>query len=68
VRNDSDVRQTEILTAAPLATGPSHLEAEIAIAKLKKYESLGSDKIPAELIQTRRVTLLSEIYKFINSV
>jgi hypothetical protein len=27
------------------------LEVDIAIAKLKKYKSPGSDKIPAELIQ-----------------
>jgi hypothetical protein len=35
----------------PLVPGPIHLEAEIAIVKLKKYKSHGSDQIPAELIQ-----------------
>jgi hypothetical protein len=32
---------------------------EIAIAKLKKYKSPGSDKIPAELIQAGGEILLS---------
>jgi hypothetical protein len=36
--------------AEPSVPGPSHLEVEIAIAKLKKYKSPGSDEIPAELI------------------
>jgi hypothetical protein len=50
VHNVSDVRQVEIHTAEPLVTGPSHLEVEIAIAKLKRYKSSGSDEILAELI------------------
>jgi hypothetical protein len=37
--------------AEPFVPGPSRLEVEIAIAKLKKYKSPGSDQIPAELIQ-----------------
>jgi hypothetical protein len=49
--NVSDVRQIEVHGAEPLVPGPSRLEAEIAIAKLKKYKSPGSDEIPAELIQ-----------------
>jgi hypothetical protein len=51
VHNVSDVRQIGIHTAEPLVPGPSRLEAEIAIAKLKKYKSPGSDQILAELIQ-----------------
>jgi hypothetical protein len=43
VHNVNDVRQIEIHTAEPLVPGPSHLEVEIAIAKLKKYKSPGSD-------------------------
>jgi hypothetical protein len=35
VHNVSDVRQTEMHTAEPLMPGPSHLEVEIAIAKMK---------------------------------
>jgi hypothetical protein len=48
VRNVSDVRQVEVHTAEPLVPGPSHLEVEIAIAKLKKYKSPGSVKFLAE--------------------
>jgi hypothetical protein len=40
VRNVSDVRQIEVHTAEPLVPGPSRLEVESAIAKLKKYKSL----------------------------
>jgi hypothetical protein len=39
VHNVSDVRQIKVHTAKPLAPGPSHLEVEIGIAKLKKYKS-----------------------------
>jgi hypothetical protein len=48
--------------------GPSCLEVEIAIAKLKKYKSPGSDQIPEELIQAGGEILLSGIHKLINSV
>jgi hypothetical protein len=54
--------------AEPLVPGPSHLEVEIAIAKLKKYKSPGGDQIPAELIQAGGEILLSAIHKLINSV
>jgi hypothetical protein len=47
VRNVTDVRQMEVHTAEPLVPVPSHLEVEIAIAKVKKYKSPGSNKIPA---------------------
>jgi hypothetical protein len=36
--------------AEPLVPGPSHLEVELAIAKLENYKSPGSDQILAELI------------------
>jgi hypothetical protein len=64
----SDVRQIEVHTAEPLVPGPSRLEVEIAIVKLKKYKSPGSDQIPAELIQAGGEILLSVIHKLINSV
>jgi hypothetical protein len=38
----------EIHTAEPLVPGSSHHKVEIANAKLKKYESPGSDQIPGE--------------------
>jgi hypothetical protein len=50
VHRVSDVRQIEIHSAEPLVRDPSPFEVEIAIAKLKKYKSPGSDQIPAELI------------------
>jgi hypothetical protein len=68
VHNDSDVRQIEVHTAEPLVPGPRCLEAEIAIAKLRKYKSPGSDEIPAKLIQVGGEILLSAIHKLINSV
>jgi hypothetical protein len=57
-----DVRQIEVHMAEPLVPGPSSLEVEIAIAKLKKYKSPGSDQIPAELIQAGGEILLSAIH------
>jgi hypothetical protein len=68
VHNVSDVRQIEVHTAELLVPGPSRLEVEIVIAKLKKYKSPGSDQIPAELVQAAGKILLSEIHKLINSV
>jgi hypothetical protein len=41
---------------------------EIAIVKLKKYKSSGSNQIPAELIQEGGEILPSAIHKFINFV
>jgi hypothetical protein len=68
VHNVSDVRQIEVYEAEPIVPGASHLEVEIAVAKLKKYKSLRSDQIPAELIQAGGEMLLSAIHKLINSV
>jgi hypothetical protein len=68
VHNVSDVRQIEIHTAEPLVPDPSRLEVEIAIAKLKKYKSPGSDHISAERIQAGGEILLSAIHKLVNSV
>jgi hypothetical protein len=68
VHNVSDVRQIEVHTVEPLVPGPSHLEVEIALARLKKYKSPGSDQIPAELIQAGGKILLSEIHNLIDSV
>jgi hypothetical protein len=67
VCNVSDVRQIEVRTAV-LVPGPSHLEVEIAIAKLKEYKSPGSDQIPAELIRAGGEMLLSLIHNIINSI
>jgi hypothetical protein len=64
----SDVRQIEIHMAEPLVPGPSCLEVEIAIAKLRNYKSPGSDQILAELIQAGGEILLSTVHKLTNSV
>jgi hypothetical protein len=66
--NVNDVRQIEVHTAEPLVPGSSRLGVEIAIAKLKKNRSPGSDQIPAELIQAGGEILLSEIHNLINPV
>jgi hypothetical protein len=67
VHNVSDVRQIEVHSAEPLVPGPSRLEGEIAIAKLKKYKSPRSGQIPADLIKAGGEMLLSAIHKLINS-
>jgi hypothetical protein len=45
VHDVSEVRQIEAHMAEPLVPGPSRLEVEIAIAKLKKHKSPGSNQI-----------------------
>jgi hypothetical protein len=57
------IRQTEIQTAQPLVPEPSATEIGVAIRKLKRYKSPGSDQIPAELIQAGGKILHSEIHK-----
>jgi hypothetical protein len=68
VRGVSDVGETEIHTAETLVPDPRAWEAEIAIAKLKKYKSPGIDQIPAERIQAGGETLRPEIHKHINYI
>jgi hypothetical protein len=46
VHNVFDVRQIEVHTAEPLITGPSHLQVQIAIGKLKKYVARPQSKFP----------------------
>jgi hypothetical protein len=54
----SDVRQIEVHMAEPLVPGPSRLEVEIAIAKLKMYKLPISDQIPVlQLISYHEVLL-----------
>jgi hypothetical protein len=65
---DDNVRQSEIHTAEPLELQPSHFEVEAATAKLKRYESQGTEKIPAEMVHAESETLRSEIHKPINSI
>jgi hypothetical protein len=60
------VRHTEINKDKALLYGPCNLEVEIYIKRLKKYKSLGSDKIPAESFQAGDEILVSVIYRIIN--
>jgi hypothetical protein len=62
------VRQIEIPTAEPLARHSSPFKIEIAIAKLGKYKSPGSNQILADLIQGESEILRSEIHKFSNTI
>jgi hypothetical protein len=62
-RRASDVRQTKIHTAESLVPDPSPFQVELAIAKLKRYKSPGSNQIPAELIQAGGEMLRSKIRK-----
>jgi hypothetical protein len=56
-----------LYTTRPLVTGPSYLEDEIAIARLKKYKPPGTDEIPVELIQVDGETLVTVIHEHIDS-
>jgi hypothetical protein len=57
-----------LYTAEPLVPGPSHLEVEIAIAKLKEYKSPGNHQILAEMIQAGGEILVPVIHKLITSI
>jgi hypothetical protein len=59
-----DVRQMDI-QAGPLVPEPSLVEVEVAIGKLKRYQSPSTDQISAELIKAGGETLYSEIHRLI---
>jgi hypothetical protein len=61
VHSVSDGRKIVIHTAESLVSGPSCLEVKVAIVKIKRYKSPGSDQIQAKVIQAGGETLLSEI-------
>jgi hypothetical protein len=58
----------DIHMAEPLVPEPSLVKVEIAIGKLKSYNSPGIDQIPAELINAGGETLCSEVHKLICSI
>jgi hypothetical protein len=64
----NDGRQSEVCTAEPLVPEPSAFEVEMAIEKLKRHKSSGTDQIPAELIKAGGRIIQSDIYKFIISI
>jgi len=61
-------KQTKIHTAEPLVPEPSPFKDKIAIERLKRYKSPGTDQIPAALIQAGGNTLCSNNHKFISSI
>jgi hypothetical protein len=63
-----DVRRMDIRTSEPLVPEPSLVEVEIAVGKLKRYKSPGTDQILAELIKAGGETLCSEIHRLIHSI
>jgi hypothetical protein len=66
VQGPGSTRQTEINRAEPFVTEPSAAEFKVAIRKMKRYTALGSDQIPAELIQAGGGgTFHSQIHKLI---
>jgi hypothetical protein len=46
-----DIRQMDVHMTEPLVPEPSLVKMEIAVGKLKRYESLGTDQILAKLIR-----------------
>ena len=57
----SDVTQTEMHTAEPQGPEPNDFEVEMAIEKLKRHKSPGTDQIPAEMIKAGGRRICSEI-------
>jgi hypothetical protein len=47
---------------------PSAFEVEMAVEKLQRHKSPGTNTIPAELLKARGRTIRSEIHKLINSL
>jgi hypothetical protein len=64
----SDVRHTEIHTAEPLVKEKSAFEFNMAIDKLKRQKSPGTDHIPTELIMAGDIKFRSDIHKYIDSI
>jgi len=58
----NDVRQTEIHTAGSLVPKPNAFEVEMAIEKLKRHKSPGTDQIPAEFINSLRTINLLVLF------
>jgi hypothetical protein len=56
-----DARQVDLHTAEPLMPESRLVEVKIAIGKLKRYKSLGSDQNLAEFIKAGGETLCSEV-------
>jgi len=68
VHEVNDVRQADIHTAEPLMSKPSAFEIEMAIEKVKRHKSPGTDQLPAVLMKAGGRTIHSEIHKLTNSI
>jgi len=68
VHGFNEVRQTEIHTAERLTLEPSAFEVQLAIKKLIRHKSPGTDQVPAELIKAGGRTIRYEIYKLTISI
>jgi len=68
VHEVKDVRQGDINTAEPLVPLPSAFEIEMAIGKLQRHKSPGTDEIPAELMKAGGRTIHSGIHNLMNSI
>jgi hypothetical protein len=68
VHGINDVRQIEIYTAGWLACDPSPSEFQLAIVKLEKYRTPGSDQFTTELVYAGSAALHSEIHELANSI
>jgi hypothetical protein len=55
-------------TAEPSVPKTSASEVEVAIGKLKRYNSPSVDQIPAELIQAGGEALCSELHKLVKLI
>jgi len=60
VHGVNHVRQAELHTANPLVPQPSAFEFEMAIEKLQRHKSPGTDQILAESIKAGGRTIRSE--------
>ena len=62
------VRRTEVHKAEPLVPQPSAFEVEMAVEKLKRRKSPGTDQILAEMIKAGGRKIRSEIHERINFI
>jgi hypothetical protein len=63
IPREGSVQQTEMHAAEPFVPEPSVSEVEVAIWKMKRYKSPGTDQFPTELIKAGGEILLSEIHE-----
>jgi hypothetical protein len=68
VHGVKDIRQMDIHTAEPLVPELRLVEWENPIEELNRYESPGTDQIPAELIKAGGEMLRSEVLKLIRFI